>query len=255
MRTDRSYGAFYDLCLLLMVPGLSLTVLLASPPIFINAQETHRSLDAGIILLALAISTIILLWWISGALGIIYSVARAKDKTNIVFPPWAPAILKRITIALLGLSLFTSPAHASGSAPASAVSYSASVSISPLFGDTSPVSNESEGVPLRSSDITTLDPVHAEHAERQNNSGSVVLPLFLGAPREAETIPKAQSTNQHIVLPGESLWSIAQQRLGSQATDIEILALTEQIYSLNAPYIGIIQDSIFAGQVLEIPTL
>lgn len=63
----------------------------------------------------------------------------------------------------------------------------------------------------------------------------------------------AQGTDRVVVAPGESLWSISQERLGPQAAPPRIAREVERIYALNRSRIGPDPNLIFPGQELSLP--
>jgi dipeptidyl aminopeptidase/acylaminoacyl peptidase len=56
-----------------------------------------------------------------------------------------------------------------------------------------------------------------------------------------------------IVKPGDSLWSISEQRLGPEASPQQVYDHTIKMYALNRNLIGSDPDLIFAGQRLSLP--
>src|SRR3712207_80909 len=56
-----------------------------------------------------------------------------------------------------------------------------------------------------------------------------------------------------VVRPGDSLWSISEERLGPNATPQQIASETERIYALNQNQIGADPNLIFPGQKLSAP--
>ena len=63
----------------------------------------------------------------------------------------------------------------------------------------------------------------------------------------------ARGTDRLVVAPGDSLWSISQERLGPQATPPRIYREVERIYALNRDLIGPDPNLIFPGQKLLLP--
>lgn len=59
----------------------------------------------------------------------------------------------------------------------------------------------------------------------------------------------------HAVAPGESLWSIARDRLGEHANDAEVDAGWRAIHLANQHRVGSDPDLIFPGTILHIPEL
>lgn len=61
------------------------------------------------------------------------------------------------------------------------------------------------------------------------------------------------SSHRHLVRPGDSLWAIAEERLGSGATAGEVADHWHRIYERNADVIGPDPDLILPGQRLDLP--
>lgn len=62
-----------------------------------------------------------------------------------------------------------------------------------------------------------------------------------------------EPTSSVRVRPGDSLWTIAEERLGRQATVADVVDLWHRIYARNARAIGPDPDLILPGQLLELP--
>ncbi len=72
--------------------------------------------------------------------------------------------------------------------------------------------------------------------------------------KDAFSAPSAVPNRMSIVVrPGDSLWSISQERLAPNATPQRILNGTEQMYTLNRRLIGADPNLIFVGQELLVP--
>jgi LysM repeat protein len=65
--------------------------------------------------------------------------------------------------------------------------------------------------------------------------------------------PQQIGTERIVVSPGDSLWSISEERLGPNATPQQIASQTERIYALNQNQIGADPNLIFPGQKLSAP--
>lgn len=93
-------------------------------------------------------------------------------------------------------------------------------------------------------------PAHATpgrpHEERSAAPTSVVsgLPVPDRALSTAEVV---------VVRPGDSLWSIARQRLGPDATDADVDAAWRELYALNRDVIGPDPDVVHPAQRLRMP--
>ena len=74
-----------------------------------------------------------------------------------------------------------------------------------------------------------------------------VFPAAAGAQTEDGSAPAM------VVRPGDSLWSISEQRLGPDATPQRVARGAQRIHALNRGRIGADPDLIFAGQELSLP--
>ncbi len=83
---------------------------------------------------------------------------------------------------------------------------------------------------------------------------AAVLALFPAA-AEAQTSAQTEdgSAPSVVVRPGDSLWSISQERLGPDATPQRVADAAERIHALNRGRIGADPDLIFVGQELSLP--
>jgi LysM repeat protein len=72
-------------------------------------------------------------------------------------------------------------------------------------------------------------------------------------PSMAEARTEGKSTPSVVVRPGDSLWSISQERLAPNATPQRVAEAAERIHALNRGRIGADPDLIFVGQELSLP--
>ncbi|MBA2713163.1 MAG: LysM peptidoglycan-binding domain-containing protein, partial [Rubrobacteraceae bacterium] len=70
------------------------------------------------------------------------------------------------------------------------------------------------------------------------------------APAVAEAQTKDESTPSIVVRPGDTLWSISQERLATNAAPQQIYNKTARIYALNSERIGEDPNLIYPGEVL-----
>jgi LysM repeat protein len=75
------------------------------------------------------------------------------------------------------------------------------------------------------------------------------------ATQEARSAKRSADAASVVVRPGDSLWSISEERLGPDATPRQIAGEVERIYALNQNQIGSDPDLIFPGQKFLLPTL
>ena len=77
------------------------------------------------------------------------------------------------------------------------------------------------------------------------------------SPEAAEAQTSAQTEDRSapsvVVRPGDSLWSISEERLGPNASPRRVMNCAERIHVLNRERIGPDPDLVLAGQVLSVP--
>jgi len=83
---------------------------------------------------------------------------------------------------------------------------------------------------------------------------AVVLALFPAAAEAQTSAPtEDRSAPSVVVRPGDSLWSISEERLGPDAAPQRIVRGIERIHALNRGWIGADPNLIFVGQELSLP--
>ncbi len=86
-----------------------------------------------------------------------------------------------------------------------------------------------------------------------------MLPAVAEAQGRVDDGPSDASVNRvptHLVVnPGDSLWSISQERLGPEATPQQVLMQVQRTYALNQNTIGTDPNLILPGQKLSLPRL
>jgi hypothetical protein len=82
----------------------------------------------------------------------------------------------------------------------------------------------------------------------------VALLAVLPAVAQAQEGQGGAAPARVVVSPGDTLWSISEERLGPQATPQQIAREVERIYALNRDRIGPDPNLIFSGQELSLPT-
>jgi Tol biopolymer transport system component len=124
------------------------------------------------------------------------------------------------------------------------------------------------------SDIYTMNPDGSDVDRLTTKPGEDFAPTWQPLPRttppkDADGPDVAQGTKKPgvedvdrdrpertvIVKPGDSLWSISEERLGQEASSQRVYDYTFQMYALNRKIIGSDPDLIFAGQRLSLPPL
>lgn len=79
------------------------------------------------------------------------------------------------------------------------------------------------------------------------------LPLPDRPSGDAAPVRDDRPSHRHLVRPGDSLWAIAEERLGGGATAGEVADHWHRIYERNADVIGPDPDVILPGQRLDLP--
>jgi Tol biopolymer transport system component len=117
-------------------------------------------------------------------------------------------------------------------------------------------------------DIYTMDADGSNVAQLTNSPGDDKQPDWLPRlPKDADGSDEAQVNKKPgvedvdrdrpeltvIVKPGDSLWSISEQRLGPEASPQRVYDHTIQMYDLNRKRIGADPNLIFPGQRLSLP--
>ncbi len=163
-----------------------------------------------------------------------------------------PRVVRRVLVLGLGGVLGAGPAAAADPAGAAEVDLGWSVS----------------SVAAGPVDATADDPAEAP-ATPSGGPGAAAgrppVPTTPGPAAEVATPPppvpiipgpaaEAAGTATHVVVPGDSLWSIAAHRLGAGASDAAVAAEWPRWYAANADVIGGDPDLVLPGQELVVPT-
>jgi len=86
---------------------------------------------------------------------------------------------------------------------------------------------------------------------------AVSAPVQAGWPSHPTAHPTThlvpEQASEHVVVRGESLWSLAESRCGPQASPAEVLAESQRLYAVNADVIGDDPDLLLPGQILHLP--
>ena len=93
-------------------------------------------------------------------------------------------------------------------------------------------------------DAPIVPPPAADDAQRASQNPDTTM---MARPAAANQLPT------HRVVPGDCLWSIAQERLGPNATPAQVMNEVEQTYALNRNQIGDDPNLILVGQELLLP--
>ncbi|WP_199423529.1 LysM peptidoglycan-binding domain-containing protein [Actinotalea solisilvae] len=157
-----------------------------------------------------------------------------------------PRVLRRALALGVGGLLVAGPAAAAVPDPAGPdLGWTASVTAGPAGA--SPVAAAVPvGLASAAADPAPPAPATADRATTVRTSGT-----HAGTPPPASTPLDA---GVHVVVAGETLWSVAADHLGGGATDAEIAAAWPRWYAANAGVVGDDPDLVLPGQVLHAPS-
>lgn len=197
---------------------------------------------------AAAAGVVMTLWWIVGGLcalsgGLLHRIGFHTAGSRAM--ALAPGPLRRLSAAMLGLSL------AAGSIPAQAAV-------------TPPAGGPPVGVAVSQTAAAAAGPAEFLPEESANpadtSEGDGVTPLWRPVPPQPSgnnllTATPRRDSGEVVVAAGDTLWSLAGQQLGPLASDAEIAARWPHWYELNRQTIGPDPGLIHPGQVLAVPPL
>jgi nucleoid-associated protein YgaU len=166
-----------------------------------------------------AVGALVALWL---ALSVVAAVVdevrvRRSPRRPVRLTPGVPAVVRRLVALVVGLLLGSAALSAQAATPA---------------------------VPeLGWAATATVDP------------GWTTTPTSTPTPTPTPTFQTRSTapTGDVVVLRGDSLWSLAERRLGPEATRGEVLAEQHRLYVANADVIGDDPDRLLPGQVLRLP--
>jgi hypothetical protein len=197
--------------------------------------ESLLGLGASMTGLALA------MWWLLSACLAVASAlltAAGRHASARCAGALAPAFMRRLALAVLGMSLIAAPSAHAASGPfdpawqAAAPEASASPPPTPLV---QPPTNPAAGESMELAWTPALPPPPTG-------------PLVQAEKRAAAT--PAQTVE---VRPGDSLWSVTARHLGPGATEIQIAEAWPKWFEANRAVIGDNPDVIRPGQLLSPP--
>ncbi|KRC34138.1 LysM peptidoglycan-binding domain-containing protein [Oerskovia sp. Root22] len=156
------------------------------------------------------------------------------------------------------------PAPSSGPAPTGAAPRSPSPTSGP---SAEPTPHAAAQPPASTAPVPTVrEPPPADSPEEPEHStprpAHVPLGTLLGSPARAATPSPATASDpaapapsvvEIVVLRGDTLWSLAERRLGSEASDAQVAAECRRWFGANRDVIGDDPDLIKPGQILSAP--
>jgi nucleoid-associated protein YgaU len=254
-----------------LAPGASGGWLRIAPAAF----DAVPTLDVLLGLIASLTGLAVVAWWLlSMGLAIVSALLAAAGARTASrrAGSFAPAFMRRLALAMLGLSLVAVPAaqadslpdpawHPAAAGPAAASTQRAAPPPTPIASAHASVAAPSLAAPLGAAPSAAASPSAAS---------SAIAPSAAPAPvPEAGWVPVAPPTDPGLLVqqplrepvragevevrPGDSLWTIVARHLGPGATDLDIAAAWPSWYEANAGTIGADPDLIRPGQLLVPP--
>lgn len=148
---------------------------------------------------------------------------RRSPRGAVRLTPGVPAVVRRLVALVVGLLLGSAALSAQAAAPGvPEVGWAVTATVDPGWPTTTP---------------TTTTPPAATHE----------------TPRTRPAPAAPEGAGEVVVLRGDSLWSLAERRLGPDATRGEVLAEQQRLYAANADVVGDDPDRLLPGQVLRLP--
>lgn len=198
---------------------------------------------------------IVTVWW---ALSLAIAVAAAllersgKDRAASAAGKFAPAFMRRLALAALGLQLATAPL-----ATASTLQSMGTVPSPPGASASAPAVTSPAWTPTAFPAVPAVPPAVPPGTSvavppQWRPLSPVVEPGPLtGRPLRLQQ-PAGQGT-ELTVRPGDTLWSLSAARLGPFASDVDIALDWPRLYQANRDVIGANPHLLRPGQILRIP--
>lgn len=194
---------------------------------------------------------IVTAWW---AMSLAIAVAAAllersgKDRAASAAGKFAPAFMRRLALAAVGLQLVTAPlASASTLESANTAPAPQNVAVS------APAAASAGWTPTAAPAPPAVPPGTPVAAHPQWRPLSPVIEPGPLTGRPLRPQQPAGAGTEVIVRPGDSLWSLSAARLGPFASDVDIALDWPRIYQTNREVIGANPDLLRPGQILRIP--
>ncbi|MGY3567547.1 LysM peptidoglycan-binding domain-containing protein [Sinomonas sp. RB5] len=214
-----------------LAPGASGSRLRIAP----RALDALPSVDVLLGLVATLVGLAVVAWWLLSmgfAIASALLAAAGASTASRRVGSFAPAFMRRLAMAMLGLGLVAVPAAHADSLPdpawrPAASGPAAAVQGTPASAPVAPPAPEAGWVPA----APPTDP----------------------GPLVQQPLRPPAHTSQVEVRPGDSLWTIVARHLGAGATDLDIAQAWPSWYEANAGIIGGNPDLIRPGQILVPP--
>lgn len=187
-------------------------------PPFLGSQDPAEVVVGACVVVGLAVA----LWL---ALSVVVAVVdevrvRRSPRRVVRLTPGVPVLVRRLVALVVGALLGSAAMSAQAAAPGvPEVGWAVTATVDPAWTTTTPTAAAQVG----------WTPSAPQATSRGDVAGEVV------------------------VLRGDSLWSIAERRLGPDATHGQVFAEQQRLYAANTHVIGDDPDRLLPGQVLRLP--
>lgn len=255
--------------LLILAAGITASaVLLCSglatrpnPAIFLQGSVSSLQGLAGFA--AAAAGLAIALWWILGLILAVLSAVLQKAghaAAAAAAGALAPAFMKRLAVAAIGLNLVTGASAAQAGAPLPPANPGQSVSLlqGPLDAAVHPQWEPTVELPLRGQGSSAAGRAAIGDSAEPESADSPVSPQWKPRMQQPSTNVfirpgRSDASVQAVVRAGDSLWNLAAEQLGPLATDADIAAHWPRWYERNRHVIGENPNLIVPGQIFDVP--
>lgn len=245
-----------------LAPGASGDWLRIAPGAFDGG--TLPGFDVLLGLLASVAGLAVVTWWLlSMGLAVTAALlaAAGAPRASRITGAFAPAFMRRLALAVLGLSLAATPAAHADTLPDPTWQPSASVPAMLAATPSAPAAAGAE-TPAAETPAAETAPAGTTPAESALEATALPQPGWTPSAPLAPTGllvqqpargAEAAGTPTVEVRPGDTLWSIVARHLGPGATELDIAAAWPDWYAANRGAIGDSPHLILPGQLLTAP--
>ena len=208
---------------------------------------------------------IVTVWWaMSLTVAVVAAVLEKAGRVRAASAAgkFAPAFMRRLALAAVGLQLVTAPLATASTSPSLETAQSINTEPSPPDAPAStPAAASAAWTPTAFPATPALPPAvpsaappgsPVAAAPQWQPLSPVIEPGPLTGPPLRLLQPKGQWT-ELTVRPGDSLWSLSAARLGPFASDVDIALDWPRLYQANREVIGANPHLLRPGQILRIP--
>jgi hypothetical protein len=229
-----------------------------------ESSARHQELDAEHLLgaAAAAAGAALVGWWF---LGLFFACAttllerKGKTRAASLTANFSPALMQRLVLGVLSINLVAGPAataHTGLSGPEWTPTQD-QVASAPATASASPPGAEGTGsdpapVSLEDGSPNLKVPASETHPGWQP-SAPPSDPGLLAAPAARTASGATDNAAAVTVLAGDTLWDVAAQAMGPEASDVEIATQWPRWYEANRSVIGHNPDVLLPGQILQPP--